>query len=152
MLDVELKSNIQVPDHICLINYTGNSGPMEAKLALLLLEDVYNTTKGRVHVVEFVIDDDSTIRSHYRNINSGGKLPNNIPQHIFSIKVMVSLLSIYLFNSHAFCDVSWCWAKDLNNKCHDVENSEYVIVMNFKNTLAAFVNNVQPVPRHISIK
>ena len=75
--------NSEVPDHICNINHSGSSGSMEAKLALILLEKVFKETAGKVYVTEMVTDDDSTIRSHCKNINMGGKLLDCIPQPLF---------------------------------------------------------------------
>ena len=69
---------------------------MEANLALILLEEVFNETAGKIYVAEMVTDDDSTIRSHCKNINMGGKLPDCIPQPLFladpshRIKVMAA--------------------------------------------------------------
>ena len=67
---------------------------MEAGLAFDLVIKIHEMFKGLVYVKEIITDNDSTMRSHLKNIMNGGKLPDTIIQPIFladpshQIKVM----------------------------------------------------------------
>ena len=159
------------PVHSCQVNHFGSSGAMESSLALKLTNEIYEQSRGTVHLGSIVTDDDSTLRSQLQNQVNGGKLIDQIPQPKFladpshRIKVMIApifkLVSNtkdpskcknldalrlkkyigcyiaqsrlkplnefvvgalapveHLFNSHTWCDASWCWAKNLDETTH----------------------------------
>ena len=56
---------------------------MEAGLAFDLVIKIHEMFDGLVYIKEIVTDDDSTMRSHLKNIMNGGKFPNTIIQPIF---------------------------------------------------------------------
>ena len=89
--------------HQCSINWEGGSGAMESALALILVIAIYEEFNGLVFIENIVTDDDSTMRSHIKNIkNGGGKLPDYIPQPIFladpshRIKVMCAQIFVMI--------------------------------------------------------
>ena len=49
---------------------------MEVALSLKLLMEIHHEYDEHVYVDQFVSDDDSTLRSHCKNEQHGGKLPN----------------------------------------------------------------------------
>ena len=75
---------------------------MESPLYRTLLENISTYTKGKVFIGTLVTDDDSTLRSHCRSLENGGKLFNDDPEPLFladlSHRVKVMLKGI--FQSH----------------------------------------------------
>ena len=77
------KRGIPAPEHKCTINWTGASGAMEAGVALEMVKKLCEDYDGRLYTEYIVSDDDSSMRSHLRHIDDGGKLPPNVPQPTF---------------------------------------------------------------------
>jgi len=82
--------------HDCMVNWDGDSGAMEAAVAMDLIVAVHDKMDSRVYCETLVSDDDSTMRSHLQHSENGGKLDNSIPQPDFladpshRIKVMAA--------------------------------------------------------------
>ena len=70
-------------DHDCLIDWNASSGAMDAGLVFDLVIKIHEMFKGLVYIKEIITDDDSTMRSHLKDIINRGKLPNSITQPIF---------------------------------------------------------------------
>ena len=69
------QNRLSIPsgEHKCLVNWSGSSGTMEAALAFDLVINIYKMFKGLVYIKEIITDDDSTKRTHLKNIKNGGK-------------------------------------------------------------------------------
>ena len=171
--DTYLKMDLAVPLHKCNANHDGSSGSMESTLCRQMLEEVTESTNSRVSVGTLVTDDDSTLRSHCKLHENGGKLRAGVPEPTFladpSHRVKVMLKPIFalvsstknpdevkhvdalrlrkytscyitrhrtddftsffrnarapvehLFSNHEFCDASWCWTKEIDERLHNV--------------------------------
>ena len=70
-------------EHNCTINWNGASGAMEAGVALEMVTNMYNDSDNRLYIEFLVSDNDSSMRSHLRHIENGGKLPANVPEPTF---------------------------------------------------------------------
>ena len=70
-------------EHSCTINWIGASGAMEAGVALEMVTNLWKDYNGRLFIEYLVSDDDSSMRSHLRNVENDGKLPIDIPEPIF---------------------------------------------------------------------
>ena len=73
------RKELEPPIHPCPINYEASSGAMEARCCCTLLEEVSNKYDGIVTVGALVTDDDSTLCSHCRISDEGGKLDGTTP-------------------------------------------------------------------------
>ena len=56
---------------------------MKAGVALEMMKKLSENYKGRLFIEYIVSDDDSSMLSHLRHIDDGGKLPPNVPQPNF---------------------------------------------------------------------
>ena len=56
---------------------------MEAGVALEMVKKLFKDNEGRLFIAYIISDDDSSMRSHLRHIDDGGKLPPNVPQPTF---------------------------------------------------------------------
>ena len=77
------KHGMPAHKHKCTINWTGTSGAMESGVALGMVKKLFEDYEGRLFIEYIVSDDDSSMRSHLRHIDDGGKLPPNVPQPTF---------------------------------------------------------------------
>lgn len=67
----------------CNINHTGSSEAMEAALVLDLIAEIFDAFDGHLFIDGIIINDNSTMRFHCKNLSNGGKLSENIPQPSF---------------------------------------------------------------------
>ena len=94
-------------------------------------------------------DDDSTMRSHLKNINKGGKLPNNILTPIFladpSHRIKVMLKPIFAMVTDTK-DPDKCKAVDA---ARIKRYASYYIRQNREKPLAEFVKNARAPIEHL---
>ena len=146
---VTSEAGIAVP-HKFLCNWEGSSGAMESGLALQLVIAVFEEFDGLVYIKHIVTDDDSTMRSHIKNIKNGGKLPDYIPQPIFKadpshrIKVMCSPIFAMISDTK---DPDKC---KHNDATRIKRYTGYYIRQNRTKDLDTFVRNAKAPIEHLS--
>ena len=134
---------------MCTVHWYGSSGAMESALALNLLKHMNDEYKGLVHVGKIITDDDSIMRSHYKQVRNGGKLLNNIPEPIFladpSHRVKVMCKGIFALVSDTK-DPDRCKMIDaIRIKSY----TSYYIAQNREGDLDHFVNNANAPIAHL---
>ena len=74
---------IEPPEHNCVINWVGASGAMEDGATLETVINLWNDSDDCLFIEYLVSDDNSSMRSHLKHIENGGKLLAGVPKPSF---------------------------------------------------------------------
>ena len=67
-----IKNDLPIRNHVCNIYQYGSSGSIASTLYYALLNDLHDSTCGKINIGQLVTDDDSTLRQYCSSVENDG--------------------------------------------------------------------------------